>query len=415
VGEANGGIPGAHAYKGYAGGVFLLAEQTSTGGGPAAKPIEFFGVMPAEGATNVHPNTPITVVLKYGDFAVNPASVKLTLDGNEVTPTVAPGDASAFVSFQPAAMLASLSTHAVRLEFTDNSPAAKAYAKEWSFVVLDYSGFPTLPASLAIPFDPTQYQQRGFALKIAAPDPIYGIPITTIEEAAAVWDQQFDNLVDPALLNELGYYLERTTINYQIDGNPIGNKAGDRLFPGIPGSGQDGEQFALQLFTLLRLRPGYYHLNITMTDGFKLWVGQGEAETELNFTFTPCTNCGGDDAPWFTDFLVAQEGLYPFRLLFFNAGGSASLEWLEVAPTNLRYLINEDAPGAIAAYIPLDTVPALPVLAIRREGANLVISWTGGGGLQSASQVTGPWTDVNAANPYTVQPAGARQFYRVRK
>lgn len=49
------------------------------------------------------------------------------------------------------------------------------------------------------------------------------------------------------------------------------------------------------------------------------------------------------------------------------------------------------------------------------SGNTLTISWTGGGKLQEAAEVTGPWTDVagSPAGSYAVQTTGAHKFYRV--
>ena len=49
------------------------------------------------------------------------------------------------------------------------------------------------------------------------------------------------------------------------------------------------------------------------------------------------------------------------------------------------------------------------------SGATLSFAWTGGGKLQEAAEITGPWTDVagNPAGSFAVQTTGARKFYRV--
>jgi len=53
-------------------------------------------------------------------------------------------------------------------------------------------------------------------------------------------------------------------------------------------------------------------------------------------------------------------------------------------------------------------------LAIVRSPTNLVVSWTGGGTLQSAAEADGPWLDLlESANPWRTTSAGLRQFYRV--
>jgi hypothetical protein len=53
--------------------------------------------------------------------------------------------------------------------------------------------------------------------------------------------------------------------------------------------------------------------------------------------------------------------------------------------------------------------------AIAKSGNNIIITWSGTAVLQSAADVTGPWTDVTgASSPATVQPNGARGFYRLK-
>ena len=52
-------------------------------------------------------------------------------------------------------------------------------------------------------------------------------------------------------------------------------------------------------------------------------------------------------------------------------------------------------------------------LSIARSGAELVITY-GGGGLESASAINGPWIAESGASPLTIQPSGSAKFYRVR-
>jgi hypothetical protein len=63
------------------------------------------------------------------------------------------------------------------------------------------------------------------------------------------------------------------------------------------------------------------------------------------------------------------------------------------------------------------TAPA-PVLKIAKTGASALISWTGGGGLEGASSITGPWTCIGDALPtgHTVSlNSPALRFFRVRR
>ncbi|MDA1272910.1 MAG: hypothetical protein O2960_02495 [Verrucomicrobia bacterium] len=49
------------------------------------------------------------------------------------------------------------------------------------------------------------------------------------------------------------------------------------------------------------------------------------------------------------------------------------------------------------------------------SGSTLTISWTGGGKLQEAANITGPWTDAagNPSGSTTVQTTGTHKFYRI--
>lgn len=53
-------------------------------------------------------------------------------------------------------------------------------------------------------------------------------------------------------------------------------------------------------------------------------------------------------------------------------------------------------------------------LTVARSGSNITITWQGGGALQSAPSVTGPWTAVaGAASPASIPTSGAAAYYRV--
>ncbi len=62
-------------------------------------------------------------------------------------------------------------------------------------------------------------------------------------------------------------------------------------------------------------------------------------------------------------------------------------------------------------------IQAPATVSIVRDAANVVISWTGSGTLQSADSVTGPYADVAGAttSPRTIAANAAAKFYRVRQ
>jgi hypothetical protein len=52
----------------------------------------------------------------------------------------------------------------------------------------------------------------------------------------------------------------------------------------------------------------------------------------------------------------------------------------------------------------------------KNADGTITVEWTGGGTLQTATAVNGPWTDVpGATSPVTVSPTGAALFGRIRK
>ena len=86
---------------------------------------------------------------------------------------------------------------------------------------------------------------------------------------------------------------------------------------------------------------------------------------------------------------------------------------------NTAFLLTTLA-GAGGAGGRVDVPPELPpvlsaTMSRSKDGNQFAISWVGGGILQSADQVTGPWTDVDGAtSPYLTPMRGPQRFYRVR-
>lgn len=68
----------------------------------------------------------------------------------------------------------------------------------------------------------------------------------------------------------------------------------------------------------------------------------------------------------------------------------------------------------ISEVVAIGRLAVPPAISIRREAGAVVLTWPGGT-LESAPEVTGPWSVVQSAtSPYSVTPSAARQFYRVR-
>ena len=439
VGEGNGGLAGAHAYKGYAGGAFMLELQGDAGGDNPGNGLSVLRVFPREDELETQPNSPLHVLIEQGAYKVDPDSVAMFLDGKKVVSQVRLDGERTLIVHDTAVVFEGFSEHIVKVEFADDSDVPRQYTKSWNFTVMDWTQYETLPADLAITLADLKKQERGFAIRVAATDPDEPDPdkeiLSDIGDLWWIWDEKHSDHSDRTLFNSKGYYLERAQINYQRDGRTIGNKAGEKLFPGINGTESlipEGLElpvihFGMETTALLELDEGYYHMQITTTPIHLLHIGLGDDAVEL-FP-DESVNPGIEDAKaWEYKFVVEKPGLYPFTLFYYDylggsssltaSGGTASsLEWLNIAPTGMKFLINEDDDRAITAYIPPDAIVEVSpaTMSVLLQDGNMIVTWSEPGTLQGAEKITGPWNDVvGASSPHPVALGSRVMFYRVR-
>ena len=439
VGEANGGLAGAHAYKGYAGGAFMLELQVDSGAAAPGKGVSILRVFPKENELEAHPNSPLHVVIENDTHKVDSSSVALFLDGKKVASEIQQVGDRTLVVHESAGAFEDSSDHTVKVEFADDSDARSQYTKSWNFTVMEWTQYDALPADSAITLTDLGKQERGFAIRVVATDPDEPDPdketLSDIGDLWWIWDEKHSDHSDRTLFNSEGYYLERAQINYQRDGRTIGNKAGEKLFPGINGTESltpEGLElpvihFGLETTALLELDEGYYHMQITTTPIHLLHIGLGDDAVEL-FP-DESVNPGIEDAKaWEYKFVVEKPGLYPFTLFYYDylggsssltaSGGTASsLEWLNIAPTGMKFLINEDDDRAITAYIPPDAIVEVSpaTMSVLLQDGNMIVTWSEPGTLQGAKKIIGPWNDVvGASSPHPVDLGSRVMFYRIR-
>ncbi|MBI4663847.1 MAG: hypothetical protein HY735_34025 [Verrucomicrobia bacterium] len=90
-----------------------------------------------------------------------------------------------------------------------------------------------------------------------------------------------------------------------------------------------------------------------------------------------------------------------------GSGRKAQPGWSGRAHSEFTY-------GHLTLLAPAGTTP--PKLVFSRSGRELTLSWDGGGTLESAGSVTGPWAAVaGASTGYKVQATAASAFFRVRR
>jgi len=113
------------------------------------------------------------------------------------------------------------------------------------------------------------------------------------------------------------------------------------------------------------------------------------------------------------DFVVNAGGFYPFRLVWYEQGGGAHVEWFsQDLDSGERILLNASG-SPIKAWVELDAAAQFSPPSL--SAGQITLSWSGGGNLQEAPSLAGPWTmATNQANPQTVTVGTeAQRFYRI--
>jgi len=90
-------------------------------------------------------------------------------------------------------------------------------------------------------------------------------------------------------------------------------------------------------------------------------------------------------------------------------GGSRTVESYALDLDFLAYKSGAEAPSTAAAAAPKFT-------SVARQGDKVVIAWTGGGTLQTSTELTNTWSDLTGvASPATNTIADPKRFYRVKR
>ena len=179
-------------------------------------------------------------------------------------------------------------------------------------------------------------------------------------------------------------------INYSqdVDGSS-GNFPNDTLFPGIDPD-ENHDNMAMEALTHLELSAGIHRFGVVADDSFKVESG-GQVIG---------IHDGGSSTTVF-EIVVSKAGVYPFRMVWEETGGSAHLEWYSIdLDTGTKVLINDpNTADSIKAYRTMAAPPPLIV--------------------QSASAVTGPYAADDAAvidtaaGTAVIPLSGNARFYRL--
>ena len=312
--------------------------------------------------------------------SLDPASIQLTLDDQPVTPTVSKDGAITTIAYTNPTLLLSLSTHSATLTFLDNGVPANEFSNTLQFTV-EYYG--TLTADMAVPAGDLNLDEPGFVARVTQGplNPIWpGVDLPTNIRRAE--DHLAGRLRDPATGNPFpnlaftgdaepdGTYripsaaFPDTSINWNQEAGPGGTatEAGnftsattgnpDGAIPGIPGDDLSNlNNISAEIVTYLDLDEGVYRFGVNSDDGFKVTAGKGDPRDPTGLLLGQ-VDAGRGAANTLFYVNVETAGYYPIRLLYFEGGGGASLEFFsaDVATGEFRLINDASDPLAISAY-----------------------------------------------------------------
>lgn len=315
-----------------------LKITTSLLGGPYVKSVTPRGI-------NVRPDVPVTIELQDSGRQVNPASIKLALNGADVAPVVSKDSGLSTIRIPTSGLLPSGSTNSIQLSFEDNSLPPRSSTAHFVFVVQKYI---TIPSSYALGVNAMDTNRIGFKVRSVQARGDIVLPATIARAEAQLAGTLIDPTTNQPYQNEAipgpnadKTYAEEQVINFQQDEIPVGNFIeGDEAVPGIPGTGGHAANFSTEILGFLALSAGYYTFGVNSDDGFKVVVGDKDARDAFSLVLGQYDGARSVGDSIFS-FVNESPGLVPFRIVWFETVGEASLEFFSVLDDGTRVLIND--------------------------------------------------------------------------
>jgi hypothetical protein len=361
----------------------ILLGDTGSGGLTAYKdalatqPFVQYTTSPRPGETSVAPNAGIQLTVVDGSAKMQTNTVQLSLNGALVAASLSNNPAEpglTQISYQPPSGLAAGSSNIVRLVFADSGGAP--YDQQWSFSV---AGNTAIPGLLAV-------EAEHFATNT------------------------------PIAANGTSWELTTTNAGFSGDGAMV-------ALPNV--------NLNVNVDTSISPRLDYI-MNFTDAGTYYVWVrGLGDSAPGISQNDSVNVGIDGvlpDSSAKITGFppggyvwsrtTVAST---PATLVVSKAGSHVVNVWMRedgfifdklVLVTNAAY-----TPTAFGPPETSSSPITQPVLSYSLTNGGLQLSWTGSGTLQSADDVTGPYTPVTGAglSPVTISFDRPRRFFRLAK
>jgi hypothetical protein len=230
----------------------------------------------------------------------------------------------------------------------------------------------SLPAANAFPVSAAVASAPGFRARVAQ---AYDAPVlantydraegqlagTLIDPATG---EPYPNLATPSTDNPDGSY-NRDLVNWSVQADQSTERGSFQApsYPDTPVPGLDHAfNYAIEVLTYLELAPGRYRMGVNSDDGFVVTTSVHPRDFLATVLGRFDGGRGASDSLF--QFEVAEAGLYPFRLLYYQGDGDGNVEWFMSDPlTDEKTLINDrNRPNAIRAWRQI-SLPERPYIA----------------------------------------------------
>ena len=291
---------------------------------------------------------------------VNQSTIQASWNGQSVQATASESGGATTVSYPYPTIPESNSIQEVTVTFQDNGSPAGTHSAEFSYAIeTQFIGIPSGFAAVGV-----DTSKPGFVANVTQVSTgqsevanVHGNTIAGAEDQLAgvfvdAFGQSYYNEADP----NAGFGGAWTVpsedvsgvINFEDAGGAAGNFDSDDLIPGIPGTFDSVDGIAAEFITFLELSQGFHTLGVNSEDGFQVTSGVSpKDQLAKNLGFFSGTRGAGDTL---FNIVVQEDGIYPFRVLWWAGDGGASLEFFSVHEGE-NILINDTSnPNAIKAY-----------------------------------------------------------------
>ncbi|MDB6041173.1 MAG: hypothetical protein JWM99_5014 [Verrucomicrobiales bacterium] len=279
--------------------------------------------LPLAGSTVTTVGPSVQAVIRNHDTTVKTNSIVLTLNGTPVPVLITNDTQGATVTYTLPETFPTGVPVAVRLVFQDNLNVSQT--NDWTFTL----GYKTLDA---VNRANGTGSEPGFKVRM-----VQAPAGSALENSLARAEQQLAPNSSIPVFVSTNFITDVLNFADRPDSN-AGSFPGDMLVPGLDPDTNGGDDFAVEMSAYLQLSAGAHRFGVISDDGYKVTAGISLTDTTSAFL---AAHNGGPANETF-EFVTPQAGLYPFRIVWYERGGSGYFElFSEDRTTGDRALIND--------------------------------------------------------------------------